>query len=296
MRILVIGNCQARPVSALIGAVLVDAEMCDPIVVHLARSTDEAAQRQAIDSADIILAQQTANTFVHPWLRSDYFRSLAKPVVVWPNVFWAGQQPFLRYLTHRTYGRLFGPMEATHDLRIYTGWLARRGILKDVTGILNAQFVTDVRAQSLQELQSREISCDVGVADFLAERVDQERLFFTFNHPTATVLKELVSRILKSLSLSHEPFGSQKREPLGRYIVPSMWPEAPDVYQGDGFELVEGGRVERVGGPPVRYPIAELETTFDQVYNHCPAFLDLDNIRLTPTTQSDRFLLENRIE
>lgn len=294
MKILVIGNCQARPVAALIGA-SIDAEMSEPIILQLARSTDEAAHRAAIDAADIVVAQQTADTFLHPWLRSSNLRAIAKPVVVWPNVFWAGQQPFLRYLTHLKHGRLFGPMEALHDLRLYCGWLTRRGVLGDISDILNAQFVSDVCAQSFQELQAREATCDVAVSDFLAERVDHERLFFTFNHPTALVLQEVVSRVLATLSLPHPPFDGQGKEPLGRYVVPSIWPDAPDTYQGNGFELVEGGRVECLNGPPVRYPIAELETAFDQVYDHCPVFRDLDNIRLTPKSQSDSILFENRI-
>jgi hypothetical protein len=292
MKILVIGNCQARPIAALIGE-LTGAEMLSPIVSHLARSADEAEQEEAIKTADVVLAQQTADTFFYPWLRSANLRALAKPVVVWPNVFWTGQQPFLRYLTHRTYGRLFGPLEALHDLRLYCSWLTKRGIRGDVNGILNDQFVSDVRAQSLQELQARELTCDVIISNFLAERVDHERLFFTFNHPTALVLEEVVSRIMKTLSLSHSPFNGQRKEPLGRYVVPSLWPDMPDTFQGDGFELFSNGRVERVVGPPVSYSVAELEAAFDVIYDHCPAFCDLKNLRLTPQMHQDKFLFEN---
>ena len=166
MKILVVGNCQARPLSNLLTEVA-GCDILPPIILHLAHETDSDTHLPLLAEADVILAQQTADTFRVPYLRSEAIRARDKKVLVWPNVFWAVQQPFLRYFTHADYGRILGPLEAMHDLRIYGRWLASKGLLPDLESRLDAGFAAGVQAASLRSLQAREAGCDVSISDFL---------------------------------------------------------------------------------------------------------------------------------
>jgi hypothetical protein len=53
-------------------------------------------------------------------------------------------------------------------------------------------------------LVARDTHCDVKMSDFVLERFRKERLFWTSNHPTKALLRELIHR-LRALSIAHEP-------------------------------------------------------------------------------------------
>ncbi|GGX70622.1 hypothetical protein GCM10007385_44600 [Tateyamaria omphalii] len=286
MKALVIGNCQARPLTQLV-ARATDAQMLEPIVLHLAKDGDQDVHAARMAEADIIFAQQTAENFARPWLRSNVVRANHPFVFVWPNIFWAGQQPFLRYMTHTTGGRMMGPLEALHDVRIYHDWLAQEGLITDRQSEFDSAYVARIREMSLAELQRREATCDVAITDVLGSYVDNRRLFFTFNHPTAFVLAKVASRLLKVSGFSSTQVEEPPDEPLGRYVVPSLWPDKPDHMQGDGYTLESGGQVSRRPGPPVRYNDQKLLAAFHEVYSHNPLFRDLSNIRFTPANGMD---------
>lgn len=182
---------------------------------------------------------------------------------------------------------MLGPLEALHDLRIYHDWLVKEGAIADQSTAFDSVYVDRVRERSLAELQRREASCDVTITDVLGAHVDDRRLFFTFNHPTAFVLAEVAKRLLKVAGYYEAQVDEPANEPLGRYVVPSLWPEKPDNLQGDGYALEAGGQVTRKPGAPVRYDEDSLVTAFHEVYAHNPMFRDLSGIRFTPATGMD---------
>lgn len=57
---------------------------------------------------------------------------------------------------------------------------------------------------SLLELQKREVVCDVKISDYIEANYQTEYLFYTPNHPTEIVIKELTQRIL--MFLGYESF------------------------------------------------------------------------------------------
>lgn len=287
LKALVLGNCQARPLTQIL-AQSAEIEVLEPIILHLAKEDERDAQVAHMAQADIIFAQQTADNFQRAWLRSDAVRAHYGSVAVWPNIFWAGQQPFLRYATHVTGGRLIGPLEALHDLRIYHDWLVGEGIIEDRSSGFDDAYASGISRASLAELQRREETCDVGISDFLTAHVDRERLFFTFNHPTARVLVEMARRLLVQSGLSGAGIDIPQREPLGHYVVPSHWSGTPPgKMQGDDFSLDPGGAVRRVPGPPKAYSTADLKAAFYAVYDWNPLFRDIANVRFTPRDPAD---------
>lgn len=69
IRLLVIGNCQARPVSRILGQTG-RFDCLEPIILHLAADDMRAEHEPRIASADLILAQATVDTFPVAHLRS----------------------------------------------------------------------------------------------------------------------------------------------------------------------------------------------------------------------------------
>ena len=239
--------------------------------------------------ADVILAQNTADNFRLPHLRSTAIKKNRPGTLIWPNIFFSGQQPFLRYFTHLDQGRLMGPLEALHDLRLFAQWARDRGVFQS-DPIDETAFAGQVRQVSISQLLKRETYCDVSISDFICDNLDRDRLFFTFNHPSRLVLSELVRRLAVELSLDIDiPPGP---ESLNRYIVPSLWPgetamTADDGYQGDDYALEDTGLVRRLPGRPRKYSLTELVQAFHEVYDHNPAFRDLARLRFTPSFQFD---------
>lgn len=52
---------------------------------------------------------------------------------------------------------------------------------------------------SLNELEEREKICDIKISDYVIENYQKERLFYTVNHPTNSLVKKMTERILSHL-------------------------------------------------------------------------------------------------
>jgi hypothetical protein len=280
-KILVLGNCQARPLSSLLN----DTGRFDclpPIILHLAKIEERAEHLDRISQADIVLSQKTSAGFALPYLCSQTLKTEHPRTVVWPNVFYAGQHPFLRYMTHKTSGRLFGPLEAMHDLRIFWRWQLATGKIDRYP--VAEGYAEQVAAASMIDLQDRETECDVMISDYIQGQNRDERMFFTFNHPTNKVMWHLMRRILLALGQSDDiAYDTKKHEALGRYVVPSSWTTPDTVFRGDRIAIEAAtGQVIRYPGPPQTYTLEMLEAAFFETYNSNPAYRDAATIRLTP--------------
>lgn len=276
MKILVIGNCQARPLSQL---------LCDgnlntalkPIIVHLAKPDDVLRDRALMSEADIIVAQNTAKSFEPEHLRSNKVKEeYNDKTIIWPNVFYIGQTPYLRYVTHKTAGRLIGPLEAYHDLRFLSNWYSER------LGISYPEIeidVDEVSAKSLDELQRREAQCDIEISDIIENYGTLKRIFFTFNHPSRLILEALAKRIAEKAGIKRQEVSKTKWEPLGRIVPPSIFDNPPRAdSQFMGLVTNDEGRI-------VRYTYSEesLCKAFFDLYDKSINYLaDPASLRITP--------------
>lgn len=126
MKILITGNCQARPMSELL-CDGVNNFALEPIILHLAKVEDANSHEALLSDADVIIAQATSDSFQPAHLSSRFLKEQFGPrVLVWPNVFYSGQTPYLRYITHTKAGRITGPLDVYHDLRILNEWYISR--------------------------------------------------------------------------------------------------------------------------------------------------------------------------
>ena len=278
-RVVVVANCQARPVAQIL-SVCTEAQVGDPIILHLARAEEEIQHRQAFESADLILAQLTTDGYKPGHVASQsLLAQYSGKVIIWPNLFYSGQQPFLRYLTLPAGGRVLGPLESYHDLRILRRWASARGV-DDVKSDDSAEFN---HRRSLDDLRQREARCAVGVADLIEQLHGQRRLFFTFNHPTAWLMERMCERLCAVAGLPFTYASTFKSEPLARIVAPSIWQDWPGQalpYRGQAVSYEAAGKVAlreiRNWGPE------ELETEFFKAYDHVLSEANWSALRYTP--------------
>ena len=282
-KILVIGNCQARPVTKLMQGTG-SFDCLPPILLQLSRPEHAGEHQTLIDAADIIFAQLTVDTFEPAHLRSSQIKSqYPDKTIIWPNVFYSGQQPYLRYMTHLTEGRILGPLEALHDIRIFRKWLIQSGRLRQADWVEAPGFMESAGAASLQELKSREQKCDVAVSDLIQDTPEGERLFFTFNHPSNWLLARVSERMLNQRGASYVIEEKNDPEYLSRYIAPSVWTgntAYPEPYRGVNVVLKDDKTVEVEGLR--EYTLHELEDAFMACYEHLENMMVKDKLRFTP--------------
>lgn len=279
-KLLVIGNCQARPLLSMLESTGLFLAM-EPIISHQAKVEECEKYIELLENADVILTQKTDSAFHVPIIAStNIVENFGGKALVWPNLFFGGQQPFLRYFTHAAAGRLLGPLEAMHDLRIFSEWRnTRDGIVP--ADELEAQIdISRINELGLRNLVQREVGCDVIVSDLIEDHLN-EIIFFTFNHPSKFLLKRIAERLLVRLGCPacvKEP----QKEPLAMYKAPSTWMkfEGEPQFRGREVKLDDNGQVKL--GPFRHYSWIELRSVFFDCYQHYSHLLEINKIRVTP--------------
>lgn len=279
LKLLVIGNCQARPLAKLLAGAVEGVEAMEPIIVHLAREADAPRDLVSMAEADLILTQQTAATFKPSHLVSAGIRAaFADKTRVWPNIFYAGQQPDLKYLTHASRGRIDGPLDIYHDCNVLRAWYQDRLRIDPVPPREDPETV---HALSLAALAERERDCDVAVSDLIEVNRHDRRLFFTFNHPARWLLDQMAQRLAKGLRLTYNQgaAGAPGKEPLGRIVPPALFDDNATQFQGLTIDPASGKPV----GPVCRYTPAELRAVAFNCYDRQrEALSEVAQLRYTP--------------
>lgn len=70
--------------------------------------------------------------------------------------------------------------------------------------LYNEKFLNDLLQYRLQELQLRETACDIKMVDYIEQNFRKQYLFYTRNHPSNIVIRELCIRILKLIDCKEE--------------------------------------------------------------------------------------------
>ena len=237
LRIAVLANCQARPLTQILAAMLPEAELMEPVIVHLARPTDEAAVTERLAGADIVLSQLVADNYPVPYVSSNALRErFPGRVTSFVNLYYRGHNPELVY-RRELMGKASFPLgdyhlETVHDA--YRAGLTQRTALDRLCDPdWNAARYAGVADGSLAELRERERLADVSVADEIAARAAHERLFFTFNHPSLQLLADYALAIVRHLGLvpRRRVAAGMQPEPLSAIVLPYN-PSVPQARAG----------------------------------------------------------------
>ncbi|MEP1551259.1 MAG: WcbI family polysaccharide biosynthesis putative acetyltransferase [Paraglaciecola sp.] len=282
MKIVVVGNCQARPLAQLLSKLNPNITITATPIVHLLKASDEVEYRPALDDADLIITQLIGDSYPCEFIRTSQLKTrYSDKVKTILNLYFTGYNPDLRYLRHPEVGTLRGPIGDYHNQTVLTGWML--GIsqqqvcnwLRDP--FFNQREYATASIQSIHELKTRESHIDIPVVDYIETNYKQQRLFFTYNHPAAIVLVEYARRISIKL-LSHTPKISAdltKNEYLAQLI--------PAVPPGLGLNLApmpltKGQAVVNINGPKIElgvethYKDKELVALFYQIYSENAEF------------------------
>lgn len=235
MRVVVAGNCQARPVSKYLKIMCPEIELLPEIIVHLSRPDLAVAHQQILDSADVILAQSVQDGYSVEHLTSNNLRSqYGDKLITWPNLFFTGNCIDIVYITTSDNRRLSGPLDVYHNRLLYETW--QDGVpVEEATTEVRTRYAREsdvlqasIRA-SLDELFRRDAQTDVQIASFVSSNWQRQRLFFTFNHPSSILLLELTRQLAAVANIPVELDLAEyfEPEPLNR-IVPATLPEAVD--------------------------------------------------------------------
>lgn len=289
MRVVIVGNCQARPMGEILSAIFgIDVQAS--VIVHLVRPQDEAKYLDVLQGADVILAQRVAENYPAPFVRTDALRQrYGEKVRIWQNLYFRGYNPDLVYCKRRlpATGRLAGPLGEYHLMALISAWRERIGTTGALARLQDVDWYkmnfADAPNSSLQELQSRERLGGVPVSDLIADQWTRRRLFFTFNHPSAALIAQYAIRVGKDLGLRPlrkippQLFG----EPLGSLMMP-VNPFVHATYQMPfgQFSAYRGAMVKATAhdvsfnlSKTTFYTAKELVEAFWRVYDAYPGDL-----------------------
>lgn len=206
MKCLVIGNCQARPLTIIIKNIKRDWDVLEPVIVHLAKLEDSAHVENLCKQADLIICQLVADAYHIPFVRTSYLKTqYSGKCVVWPNIYWRGLTPEIIYIRTHAGQTISGPLGEYHNQIIFQSWFD--GVAVDVcvdymqNECFNFERYAKIPEKSLAELREREKLVDVCISYFLEEQYS-ERTFWVMNHPTNRVMEELAQLVLRYIDSS----------------------------------------------------------------------------------------------
>lgn len=283
LKVVVVGNCQARPVAELMGSFCSDVHISYVAIAHLIGNNDESEFNTAIAEADYIVTQKVDNDypclFIHTSKLKEKYPEKVKVIL---NLYCMIYDPDWFYFRFENRAVLPGPIGEYHNKTIYDSWL--KGLpINEVLCLLNStdynnKLYGDVFNQSLAELKRREESVDVKITDYIVSEYNQTRLFHTFNHPTSILLEEYVNRIL--LQINKNLIIERKKmcfEPLGRFS-----PKVNVQFENLSISLKTHKGVE---APYLIHPGLK-----NKVYNDVElisSFYNLYNQKLSPVKESE---------
>lgn len=215
-KVVVVGNCQARPIGALLEKMSDEIEVTKIAIVHLLKSDQQEDYRSSFEEADFIVAQLVSDDYACSFVRTiELEKKFSSKLIKIVNLFSYKDTPYLRNLPKNL--RISqAPFGDYHFPVVYEKWKAGINELEVIEQLNNWDTEYDDDHGYLDQLKQRELQVSVAISDFIEGNT--ERLFHTFNHPCNNLLLEYTKRILRTMSL---PISNSdpliKGEFLGQY-------------------------------------------------------------------------------
>lgn len=280
IKVAVIGNCQARPIAKIMQSLSSQIEVTTTGIVHLLKNEERSIYEQGLRIADFIFAQRVADDYPCTFVRSDNLKNKwGDKVSVWPNLYYRGYNPELRYLRIFKRQQLRGPLGDYHIQTFLEGWKNHLSV-KDTLNLHNSMDYNRekygrVPEDSLAELREREKDCDIKISSYIEERFRRKRLFFTFNHPTLDLLLLTTRALIDNAGIYTERIEYFDRfEPLGQLqLPPNPWVVKNYGMDLDDVNVWKGLKVKEIKGNVVitgkshQFHDEEIVDIFFQIYS-----------------------------
>ncbi|GAB3098985.1 hypothetical protein G8770_02770 [Aestuariicella hydrocarbonica] len=289
IKVVVVGNCQARPLAKLLESLNPSIVVTVTAIVHLLKSEQFSEYQKYFEEADLIVSQLVLDSYPCDFVQTGFLKSRYKEKVVSiVNLYFNGYTPDWFYIRIPGRGALRGPMGDYHNRTIFEAW--REGSSQDVAEkrLLSEEYNEIYKSElkkSLLALKERESKVDVKITDFLESKFRKERLFFTFNHPNMFLLREYAKRILSYSDIKVKgkwlPFRVKDVEMLDQFIPlanPSMGLPtlAGDLHKGVKFEFDSEDMIKI--GRKKYYNSREIVETYFQIYEKLNESLNLKEL------------------
>lgn len=252
MRIAFLGNCQAQIMEQMVlaNAPDVTVELLPPI--WLIPKTAEAEILRKLDGCDFVFCQRVADDYEIEFLRTRVLKKrYGERAISWPNAYFDGYFPGIRYLYGSNGEKVLGPMDEYHFDFVITSYRERLEPKRCAAFIETDQiFERHPRPvhEAILRLSQREAELDITISDFLIAHLGGFRLFYSMNHPTDRVLSELLMRLLNAARIVHNlKVDTPSGYPLDKIVIPYFASIRTRYYLTDdlGQESFKGVGIQR---------------------------------------------------
>ena len=280
LKVAFLGNCQAQSLESWVGGQATDVSVAALPPIWLITESEAPKILDIIASQDIVFAQRLSEDFgVVPLRTKELRKTFGTKVVSWPNVYFDGYFPGLGYKYVGLGEKVLGPLDEYHwDVieRGHKGGYSVDDCAKSLVGDEVFEVHADPFAKSFASLSGREDELDIMMSDYIVSRIGGPRMFYSMNHPTNELLRELAERQFGFI-------GERKRlstlstfgYPLNKIVVPILPAIARRYHVNSGEALFEAKGVAvsfsddaySVSNDPVVYSAADLVETYYRCYD-----------------------------
>ncbi|NKF50080.1 hypothetical protein G3R49_05790 [Shewanella sp. WXL01] len=197
----VIGNCQAGPIAAMLDRMLPCWTKLQPILVHLINDQNKKQYAEIIKKADVIIHQPVSNAFGE--FSTNNLKKIFhnKKFISFPVLYFSGYFSSLMYLRKPGGGTLPGVLGDYHDSRLVRGVLSGLSNEEIVESISKSSAVNARTKckESIDVLRKREEELDIRVSNYLESEFSKRQLFYVFNHPSNELLLKVARSVIDIL-------------------------------------------------------------------------------------------------
>lgn len=275
LKIVVVGNCQARPLAMAFEKLSDEVEVTAIAIVHLLKSHQFDEYRACFEKADYIVTQLVADNYPCEFVRTSFLKEkYQNKVFSIVNLYFTGYTPDWFYIRIPGIGPLKGPMGDYHNRTIFESWKMGLSLKDAEKNLLDKEYnaaYKEEKVNSLLEMKKREVSVDVVISDFIEDKMMSERLFFTFNHPSSILIVEYAKRVLFHLGASFDfsIVDFSGKEPLSKFCpfinVAADFLNDFDTNSNGVEVFIEKKSI--VTGESCSYAPAELVSCFYKIYD-----------------------------
>jgi len=202
MKIIFIGNCQAQALTQIAHYLRLDAELIVVPPVFDLGGFNTPEVKEKIYSADVVFSQGGNEDYPAEFVRPSVLReALGSKVVIWPNIYFDGYFPGVRYVYAHSGNKVTGPLSDYHFLQIqqsYKDGLTPAQAWEAFTSPEPSPLVpADPVGDSIANLRNREQDSDFGMSDYIEANFARTKMFYSMNHPTDEVLQEALRRMVE---------------------------------------------------------------------------------------------------
>jgi hypothetical protein len=287
-KIVVVGNCQARPIAKILEALNPKIEVTATAIVHLLKQRQFEEYKEYFQEADLIVSQLVNDAYPCKFVRTNFLKAhYGTKVISIVNLFYSGYTPDWFYIRIPGEGPLRGPMGDYHNRTIFESWQQGESeetavqLLNDVS--FNQRYRFEVQ-RSLKELHEREKVVDVRISDVIHSKMKRQRLFYTFNHPAMNLIESYSRRVLQYADIKRRPSLIFRKQPemLDQFIPlvnPAINLPNGKYHQHRGVDYAYDPEKRIIIGRQKSYDSKTIVNHFYTIYNKFGEVLDLKSLR-----------------